>query len=91
MNIYLIASNSYRLLQEKLREILTDHPYTSFDLHYDSLDDVLEEALYFSLFDEKKYIIVRNAFIFSSSRKKNGEEKNTKKEEKLLQYLREPN
>lgn len=91
MNVYLIASNSYRLLQEKLGEILSDNPYTSFDLLYDSLEDVLEEALYFSFFEEKKYIVVRNAFLFGSAKKKTEEKKDTKNEEKLLQYLKNPN
>lgn len=93
MNTYLISFTSYFLLQEKLQKILQNNPYSVYDLNMDSLEDVLEEALYFSLFDEKKYIIVRNAMIFGSTRKKKDEkeEKNTKKADRLLQYINEPN
>ena len=52
-NVYLICSNSYYLLEEELKNILKDNLYTSFDLNAVELDDVLEEAAYFSLFDDK--------------------------------------
>lgn len=96
-NIYLISSNSFHLMEEELKKILKDNPYTSFDLNAVELDDVLEEASYFSLFDEKKYMVVKNALIFGASKRKSKEEDNedeekvSKKDEKLLQYLNEPN
>lgn len=91
-NIYLITSNSYRLLEEELNKIIKDNPYTVYDLNNETLDDVLEEAAYFSFFDDKKYIVVKNSTIFSSKSGKAGEEeKNSKRYEKLLKYLEEPN
>ena len=91
-NIYLISSSSYRLLEEEIKKIVKDNPYTSFDLNYQAIDDILEEASYFSLFDEKKYMIVKNANMFSSTRKKDDEEdKTTKKDDKLISYLESPN
>ena len=95
-NIYLISSNSFHLMEEELKKILKDNPYNSFDLNAVELDDVLEEASYFSLFDDKKYMVVKNAQIFGASKKKSKEEdteeeKVSKKDEKLLQYLNEPN
>lgn len=95
-NIYLISSNSFHLMEEELKKILKDNPYTSFDLNAVELDDVLEEAAYFSLFDDKKYMVVKNAQIFGASKRKSKdedteEEKVSKKDEKLLQYLNEPN
>ena len=96
-NIYLICSNSFHLMEEELKKILKDNSYSSFDLNGVELDDVLEEASYFSLFDEKKYMVVKNAQIFSASKRKGKEEENveeekiSKKDEKLLQYLNEPN
>lgn len=95
-NVYLICSNSYHLLEDELKNILKDNPYTSFDLNAVELDDVLEEASYFSLFDDKKYMVVKNASIFGASKRKSKEEDNddekvSKKDEKLLQYLNEPN
>lgn len=96
-NIYLISSNSFHLMEEELKKILKDNPYTSFDLNAVELDDVLEEASYFSLFDDKKYMVVKNAQIFGASKRKSKEDDDTeedkisKKDEKLLQYLNEPN
>lgn len=96
-NVYLISSNSFHLMEDELKKILKDNPYTSFDLNAVELDDVLEEASYFSLFDDKKYMVVKNAQIFGASKRKSNEdesseeEKVSKKDEKLLQYLNEPN
>ena len=96
-NVYLICSNSFHLMEEELKKILKDNPYASFDLNGVELDDVLEEASYFSLFDDKKYMVVKNAQIFGASKRKSKEEetdeeeKVSKKDEKLLQYLNEPN
>jgi len=91
-NIYLITSSSYRLLEEEIDKIVKDNQVTSFDLNYVSIDDVLEEANYFSLFDEKKYLLVRNANMFTTARKSSdGEEKESKKDDKLIKYLENPN
>jgi len=95
-NVYLICSNSFHLLEDELKKVLKDNPYTSFDLNSVELDDVLEEASYFSLFDDKKYMVVKNASIFGASKRKSkdendDEDKVSKKDEKLLQYLNEPN
>ena len=91
-SIYLISSDSIRLIDDEVKKIVGDNPSSSFDLNNTLLDDVLEEANYFSLFDEKKYMIVKNASIFGSSRKKNEEEDSvSKKDEKLVKYLESPN
>ncbi|MBQ4031123.1 MAG: DNA polymerase III subunit delta [Bacilli bacterium] len=92
-NIYLISSSSYRLMEEEIHKIVKDHIYTSFDLNYQSIEEVLDEANYFSLFDEEKYLVIKNANIFSASRKKetDDEEKTSKKDDKLINYLENPN
>lgn len=93
-NIYLISSSSYRLMEDEIHKIVKDHEYTSFDLNYQAIDDILDEANYFSLFDEDKYMIVRNANIFGATRKKENEEdeeKTSKKDDKLINYLENPN
>ena len=92
-NIYLISSSSYRLMEDEIHKIVKDHGYTSYDLNYQSIDDVLDEANYFSLFDEEKYLVIKNANIFSASRKKENddEEKTSKKDDKLINYLENPN
>lgn len=92
-SIYLISSNSYRMLEDELKKIVKDNRVTIFDLNAIEIDDVLEEAAYFSLFDEKKYIVVKNASIFGSSKRKTtgDEDSVSKKDEKLIKYLEEPN
>ena len=95
-NVYLISSNSFHLMEDELKKILKDNPYTSFDLNAVELDEVLEEAAYFSLFDDKKYMVVKNADIFGTSKRKSRdenveEETVSKKDEKLLKYLEAPN
>jgi len=89
--IYLIASDSVRLLDDEIKKITGDNLVSTYDLNNDNLNDVLAEASYFSLFDEKKYIVVRNAYIFGTSRKKKEDEENNKKDEGLLKYLEQPN
>ena len=95
-NVYLISSNSFHLMEDELKKILKGNPYTSFDLNAVELDEVLEEAAYFSLFDDKKYMVVKNADIFGASKRKNKDESSeeetvSKKDEKLLKYLDAPN
>lgn len=93
-NVYLISSNSVYLMEEEIKRIVKDNIYSSFDLNNVELDDVIEEASYFSLFDEAKYMVVKNADIFKAGKKKSdddGEEKVSKKDQKLLEYLESPN
>ena len=91
-NIYLISSSSYRLMEDEIKKIIKNNIYSTFDLNAITIDEVLDEALYFSLFDEKKYIVVKNATIFGSSRKKSDEEdKVSRKDTRLLSYLEDPN
>lgn len=90
-NIYLISSSSIHLLDDKIKDIVENNSYTTFDLNSLSIDDILEEAAYFSLFDDKKYLIIKNANIFSASKSTTKEESSTKKYDKLIKYLEDPN
>ena len=91
-SVYLICSDSIRLIDDEIKKIVGENKYEVFDLNNCSIDDVLEEANYFSLFDEKKYIVVKNAIIFTSPKKKEEEEDTvSKKDEVLLKYLESPN
>ncbi len=94
-NIYLISSSSFRLMEDEIKKIVKDNQYTTFDLNYVSIDDVLDEANYFSFFDDKKYLVVRNANMFAASKRKekieDEEEKTSKKDDKLIKYLETPN
>ena len=59
--VYIIKSESYRLLDNKIKE-LTDgidkENITHFDLTIDTLKDIIEECNYTSLFNDKKAISV---------------------------------
>jgi DNA polymerase-3 subunit delta len=87
-------------MEEEIKKIVKDNPYNSFDLNNAELEDIIEEASYFSLFDELKYMVVKNANIFLPSKRKkkeddetseNEDEKVSKKDEVLLKYLESPN
>ena len=86
MKVYLISGNSILLINEKINEIVKDNKnVTSFDMSINTIEDVLLEAGYFSMFAEEKYIIIRNASFFSSG-KLNDKDMNA-----LLNYLANPN
>ena len=66
---YIIKSNSYRLLKNKLKILTKDIDKENID-YYDlsdtSIKNIIEEANYVSLFNDKKAIIVYNADIFGT-------------------------
>lgn len=64
---YIIKSNSYRLLKRELDKLIKDidkQNINYFDLDVDNIKDILDNANYVSLFDDKKCIIVYNSNIF---------------------------
>ncbi|MBQ3021194.1 MAG: DNA polymerase III subunit delta [Bacilli bacterium] len=66
---YIIKSNSYRLSKDKINELtlgIEKDNISYFDLNIDSINVILEEASYNSLFDSKKAIIVYNSNIFGT-------------------------
>lgn len=87
--IYLISSNSFNIIDEEIKKITKKNPYDTFDLNSVELEEVLEEAAYFSLFDEEKYMVVKNATMFTS--KKNAIDTPSKKDDLLIKYLESPN
>ncbi len=86
--VYVIYSSSYRLLEDALRKVIKDNTYTIYNLDDESLEDVLNDASYFTLFDDKKYMVVKNVTCFSAN--KRGTDFG-KRDEYLLNYLNEPN
>ena len=68
MNIYLISNESYRIINKEIKKITKDNKYETFNLNKSSIKEVLEEASYFSLDDNKKYLVVTNADIFGSDK-----------------------
>ncbi len=86
MKIVLITGESILLINEKINEIVKDNKnITSFDMNANTIEDVLLEAGYFSMFEEEKFIIVRNANFFGSGKL------NEKEADSLLKYFENPN
>lgn len=86
MNMYLINGESYLLVNEEISKIIKDNKnIVSYDLNESTLEEVLIEAGYLSLFQEEKFIVVKNAKFFGSG-------KLTDKETSMLEnYLEHPN
>ena len=91
MNTYLIVSETIYNIEEKLKELKNgiDNIIT-FNMDENTIDEILEEDSYFSMFDDKKCVVVKNAKIFGSSK---SSDTNKAKEDinKLLKYLDEEN
>ena len=68
MNIYLISNESYRLINKEIKKIVKDNSYEIFNLNKSSIKEVLEEAAYFSLDNNKKFLVVSNSDIFGSDK-----------------------
>ena len=82
---YLIASTSFRLIDEKISQIVDSKNIITFDYSLCTLEDILQEAAYISIFDERKYLIVKNAIFFASAKLSDKEVDN------FLKYLQNPN
>lgn len=91
MNTYIISGTISYFINKEIKNIIKDNKYISYDLACLSLDDLLNEASFVSMFGDKKYIVVKNAPYFFASKK----EKETKVREeeinKLLRYLNNEN
>lgn len=86
MKICLINCESYLLVNEKICEIIKESKnVTTFDLNNAGLEDVILEAGYFSMFEEEKYIIVKNATFFGSGKLSESDT------ELLINYMKSPN
>jgi len=91
MNTYLIVSETNYNTLEKLKELKNgiDNIIT-FNMDENSIDEILQEASYFSMFDDLKCVIVKNAKIFGSS-KSSDTNKSKEDANKLLKYLENEN
>ncbi len=83
--MYLIYGESYRLIEEEITKIIGDETNViTMDLSISSLEDVIQEATYVSMFQERKFLIVRNATFFGSVKSKEEDL------ELLLKYIENP-
>ena len=86
MNVYLIYSDSFRMIEEEITKILKDNAITiKFDMNQFSVEELILEAGYLTLLNEPKYIIAKNALFFGNSKLSD------KDMDLLLNYLNNPN
>ena len=69
MNIYLISNESYRLINKEIKKIVKNNNFEIFNMNKSSIKEILEEASYFSLDNNQKYLVVTNADVFSAIKK----------------------
>ena len=86
MKVYLIYSDSFKRINEQVNSITSSFNVIKYDLKISNMISIIEEANYFSLTGEKKYIVVKSDEFFAS--KKSSDDKS---EELLLKYLNNPN
>lgn len=86
MQVILIKSDSKRLMDEKIAEFSKDILEKAI-LSYpeNTIDDILEEASFVSMFGDKKCVLVKNASFFGSLKLTD------KDTEKLIKYFNNPN
>lgn len=83
--MYLIYGESFRLIDDEIKKIIKDETnIVTMDLMIVSLEDVITEATFVSMFSEKKIIIVKNANFFASGKE------NESQIEKLYSYMENP-
>lgn len=88
MSTYLIVSDSLYTIQNKIKSILEGiSNVVTFNMEENTIDDVLTEASYFSMFMDKKGIVVKNAKMFGTKITENDK----KDLEKLEKYLNNEN
>lgn len=85
MNVYLISIESYHLIDLEVKKIIKDNQVIKYNLNKFNIKEVIEEANYFSLTGEQKYIVVYNADFFGSDKI------DEKDSEIILNYLKNPN
>ena len=81
---YIIISNSYHIISEEINKIINNKTEIEYiDFQNSSIEEIIEEANYTSLFNDEKIIVVKNADFLGS--------KCAIKTDKLEKYLENPN
>lgn len=57
---YLIVGVSYRLIDNEINKVIFNRQYKSYNMSDTSLEEVLIDASYSSLFDDEKVIVIKN-------------------------------
>ena len=82
--LYLISIPSYRLIDNEIKKIVKDNDYVHFNMARTTIRDIIDEASYYTLTGDGKYIVVTNANFFGS------EKLDEKDNELLLNYIKNP-
>ena len=92
MNIYLIASESYKLLKEEVNKIIgKSSNVIKFDSRLNTINEVINEAGYYSLIGDMKYIIYNEPSFFKTSKGEDEGKSSTKESDLLMEYMKQPN
>jgi DNA polymerase III delta subunit len=83
---YLIYGTSFRLIDEEIEKILNGHPSSNYYLSDTPLNTIIEDISYGSMFNEEKYIIIKDFDSIVTSKKDNDSAL-----EILEKYLEDPN
>ena len=83
--VLLICTDSYYLLEQELKKLNKNENTIKYNLSESTIDDIIDEAGYFSLFSDQKTIIGMNANFFGKTKLKDDESK------RLLNYINNPN
>lgn len=91
MNTYIINGTINYYIDKEVKKIIKDDNYVTFDLACNTLEDLINEASFSSMFDDKKNIIVKNSTVFFASSKDTDTDLAKKDSELLLSYLKDEN
>lgn len=83
---YLIYGNSYNLINEEIKKIIKDEKPTTYSLDEASIDEIIDDIGYNSMFDTRKIIILKNFDVLDKQKKEDKEALT-----KLENYLSSPN
>ena len=82
--LYLISIPSYHLIDNEIKKIVKDNDYVHFNMAKTTIKDIIDEASYYTLTGDEKYIVVSNANFFGS------EKLDEKDSTLLLNYIKNP-
>lgn len=91
MNTYLIVGTINYFKEKEVKKIIKDNYYITFDLECNTLEELINEASFSSMFNDKKYIVVKNSKLFYASKKDNDSIKIKNDIDLLSRYLENEN
>lgn len=78
---YLIIGESYKLIDIEIKKIVGTNEYKTYSLDEVSINEVLEDASYTSLFNDAKFLVVKNFEVLYDTKK------DDKRMDSILDYL----